>query len=295
MALVERGNVTQQGDALRILLNLSVNNLSKEQIAAEGSIPVLVALVENGDDEQKETATEILWNLVFQNGDCQHLIICEENTIEVLVKLCSHSHLRQRGLAAGVLGFAGQRLDADTKLRIAKDGGVAALLSFITNANHSQSKHEVLIAILGLTMGGGDTVRSIVDRAGANKILLEIVESDNERDNELATQLLAWLHSLSATLSRCKWMDEAEPICRHVLDRLQSLLDRGFSGIGTVQSRLHTIMKAREGTPRILRVIGAHDLAGALADLHRELGLLVPQSSKESWKPRWQTERAGMI
>lgn len=118
-----------------------------------------------------------------------------------------------------------------------------------------------------------------------------IVESDNERNQKLAGQLLAWLKcSLSETRNLCKAMDdEARPMCEHVLGRLQSLLDRGIDGVGAEQSRVNVVLKANRGKPAILRIVGARTFADALAGLHRDLDLLDGEDKRDLWTPRWQT------
>lgn len=148
--------------------------------------------------------------------------------MECLIGLVSGGSSTQRENAAGVLGILAHHLDADTKLRTAADGGIASLLVYVTNPKQSERIHEGLAALLGLCVGSGDTVRSIMANGDGYEILSKIVNSENEMNKNLAEQLLAWLVcSLSETSDLCKGMEEAEPICRHVLDRLHSLQERG--------------------------------------------------------------------
>jgi serine/threonine protein kinase len=94
----------------------------------------------------------------------------------------------------------------------------------------------------------------------------------------------------------CSAMDEAEPLCRHVFERLRSLMERKVepTSTGLLLSDFQSLMKQNDGKVAVLRLISAHSVARALEVLHREMDELEPPRARGQWEVRWQNERAAM-
>ncbi|KAL4145008.1 hypothetical protein PRNP1_012682 [Phytophthora ramorum] len=294
VALAQDGSDLQKEKAARVLMNWAINDTNKERISAAGGIPPLVAMLRSGNDAQKENAAGALWILTYQNTEMGRKVLDEKGLVDSLIKLVRDGTPAQQEMAAGVSGVLSQHLDPEAKAVIITCGGIEILLSLVHKPDNGW-KQEGLTALLELCADGDDTIRSVVEKAGGREILTKLVQSDDETNKKLAGQVLAWLGgNLHEISTLCEATSEAEPMCRHVLERLQSLLGRGIYDVATLKTRLRALLMSNGGKSRVIRLVGARSVADGLADLHREIDELDCQDSKGLWQSRWEIERAAM-
>jgi len=294
--LLRSGIDVQKEYAAKALCYLSENSINHEKIASAGGIPPLVELVRSGNEAQKENAAGALWNLALENTEIRGLIAAQSRAVDHLVTLASEGTQPQRGLAAGVLGFLGSHLPSEVKMKVATQGGIEALMLYLVRPESAEWIYEGLRARHGLCANGNDTIRAIVKKCDGEVTLSSIRVSGNERIKMLAGQVLEWLEGDFAGLSEmCQHMDEAAPLCLHLLERLRTLLGSGVRSSSSVRNRLRTLLITYGGKKMVLRLVNAHSLADSLANLHQEVDSSGQQASMGGWQPRWSADRDAMM
>ncbi|KAG3110985.1 hypothetical protein PI124_g1261 [Phytophthora idaei] len=274
IGLLREGDHVRKEKAAEALWGLSASDENKATIVAADGIPLLVALVRDGNAREKENALRTLWKLAFASTTNQDRIAAE-GAVDLLEHITSKSQPpRLLVLAAGVLGLLGQHLDSRVRDHIAAYGGTQALLGFLQSHPNDSHTCEALTALLGVCVGGSFVVRSNVRIAGGESILMTVSRSDNKQITELVNRLLEWLTGNVAQLSAlCTTMGEVEPLCRHILERLNSALNQGEDNekIRCVRNRFSTVLKVNGGKAMVERLVSFRSVTGFLDEIHVEL------------------------
>ncbi|KAG4044503.1 hypothetical protein PC123_g20056 [Phytophthora cactorum] len=291
IGLLREGDHVRKEKAAEALWGLSASDENKATIVAADGIPLLVALVRDGNAREKENALRTLWKLAFASTTNQDRIAAE-GAVDWLEHITSKSQPpRLLVLAAGVLGLLGQHLDSRVRDHIAAYGGTQALLRFLQSHPNDSHTCEALTALLGVCVGGSFVVRSNVRIAGGESILMTVSRSDNKQITELVNRLLEWLTGNVAQLSAlCTTMGEVEPLCRHVLERLNSALNQGEGNekIRCFRNRFSTVLKVNGGKAMVERLVSFRSVTGFLDEIHVELDQF---ECRGLWRTRWETDR----
>ena len=103
-------------------------------IAKAGGVPPLVALVRDGNDEQKESAAGALRNLAWRPDNSE--AIRRAGGIPPLVALVRDGNAKQRESAVGALGDLA--VNDDNKIRIEEAGVIPPLMALVRDGNAKQ-------------------------------------------------------------------------------------------------------------------------------------------------------------
>lgn len=115
---------------------------------------------------------------------------------------------------------------------------------------------------------------------------------------------------LARLLARCGSMNEAKPLCRHVLTRLQHYVSPTSStktenkaskamvaNIQAIAARFESIFKEQCDKPIVFRLVSARSLVNSLEDLHRRMDMFTTWSKDpvfHQWKSQWRQEAVKM-
>lgn len=291
--LVRRGNTNERQVAAGALWALSGSKENQAAIAALGGIRVLVTLASDRNCERKENALGVLWNLAYSHPVRQdEIAAC--GAIDSLVELSRTGTFKQKELATGVLGFISRFLSPQDKVDIAANGGVEALLIRI-DSDGRRWNEDTVVALHGICSDGNDVVRSTVKSLNGQTVLTNLLKNGDEKSKELAAHLLWWLTASVAELSKlCEDMDEAEPLCRHVLARLQDLQSHGNISIPPLINGFGALLHMNAGKRTLIRVLNARAVLDRLADMHGEIDKFDISRSSCQWKSQWEVEGAAM-
>lgn len=164
------------------------SNANCIEVASCGGIGPLVALVRDGNDEQKEDAAGALWNLAVNNENRVKIALCGGisplmelvrngndiqkekaaaalwniayknpdvavairpfGAVEPLLRLVRHGAESPKLQASGTLAFLNP--DPATTPTIAMHGGIEALIRFVQDASNDGDREEGLIALRNL-------------------------------------------------------------------------------------------------------------------------------------------------
>lgn len=175
------GSVEQKTWAARALTALAWHSPHNQAlIASAGAIPAFVALIQRGNNEQKDKAAAALLNL-SANADNQALIAAAGG-IPALIKLVWDGSQVQKPRAAGALWNL--TVDRRNHAQIIAAGGILALVTLLGSYNASDVQKERAAGALWNLSADTDNQAAIA-AAGAISVLLELVRygTDAQRKN----------------------------------------------------------------------------------------------------------------
>ncbi|KMZ63389.1 U-box domain-containing protein 2 [Zostera marina] len=174
-----------QGNAVTVLLNLSINENNKNKIVDANSIDPLIHVLKTGNTEAKENAAATLFSLS----------VIEENKIKIgrsgaigpLVDLLKNG--TPRGKKDATTALFNLSIFPENKSRIVKEGAVKHLVELMNPAVGMVDRAVVVLANLATISDG----RSDIGREGGIAILVEVVELGTPRGKEHAAAALLQL------------------------------------------------------------------------------------------------------
>ncbi|EGB01871.1 hypothetical protein AURANDRAFT_69414 [Aureococcus anophagefferens] len=205
------GNDEAQEAAARALVLLAVDDCNKAVIAAAGSVPLLVDLVEHGSVGAKEQACWALTNLAV--NPCLRRVIAEASGVETLLLAVVEDDGSDLCQAMAAAALANMAWDDDTAAIIMGMGAIDALVD-LERSGSALVKEMVAWALGNLACSSPD-VRLALAGAGAIPPLIELLRSGTYGARARAGRALAVLTS-------------------HMADE-KGVLARALEGLGALQ------------------------------------------------------------
>ena len=167
------GNDEAQEAAARALVLFAVDDCNKAVIAAAGSVPLLVDLVEHGSVGAKEQACWALTNLAV--NPCLRRVIAEASGVETLLLAVVEDDGSDLCQAMAAAALANMAWDDDTAAIIMGMGAIDALVD-LERSGSALVKEMVAWALGNLACSSPD-VRLALAGAGAIPPLIELLRS----------------------------------------------------------------------------------------------------------------------
>ena len=152
-----------------------------------GGIAELVALVQQGSDEEKEVAAKGLAKMQFDNAD-NKVAIAKAGGIAPLVVLIESGTDGQKQYAAAALAMLATH-NAENQAAIAKAGGIAPLVVLIQSGTDGQKQYAA--AALAMLATSNAENQAAISEAGGIAPLVELVQDGNDWQTENAAVALA--------------------------------------------------------------------------------------------------------
>ncbi|KAG3240226.1 hypothetical protein PI124_g14864 [Phytophthora idaei] len=192
LSMVREGDSVQQIQGLLMLLVWSAAEKNVNSIVAAGGVSLVMKLVSEGNDHQRENAALAPANLSENNANRDAIVSAGIPAFVAMVRDGSVRHKINATLALRNLSTIDKG-----RLAIAQTGGIPPLVSLL-GVRHLVQNTKVLSVLENLSLSG-DCCEKLV-AAGAIPLLVKLLRVDDIPTQQSATVLLANLSSDEATI-----------------------------------------------------------------------------------------------
>ncbi|GFP82916.1 U-box domain-containing protein 3 [Phtheirospermum japonicum] len=192
-----------QEHAVTALLNLSIDDRIKAQIAEQGALEPLIHVLRTGNPGARENAAAAIFSISLL--DEQRVKIGRSGAVKALVDLLGTGTVRGKKDAATAL--FNLSIFHENKARIVQAGAVRHLVGFVDPAGEMVDKAVALLANLSTITEGC----SAIAKEGAIPLLVEVLDSGSQRGKENAASILLQLCINSEKYCRSVLQEGAVP------------------------------------------------------------------------------------
>ncbi|KAJ8599422.1 hypothetical protein CTAYLR_008006 [Chrysophaeum taylorii] len=182
------GSDRAKRNVARVLSQLACNDENKKTIAKAGAIPVLVKLVEGGNDNDaaREWAAGTLQDLAV--NDENKISIANAGAIPVLVKLAKDGTDGAKTRATGAL--LNLACNSENQIAIANAGAIPVLIELAEGGNDA-ARENAAGAMGNLAVNAENQIA--IAKAGAIPVLVKLTKDGNDAARKNAPGALAYL------------------------------------------------------------------------------------------------------
>ncbi|KAL3647731.1 hypothetical protein CASFOL_008699 [Castilleja foliolosa] len=192
-----------QEHAVTALLNLSIDNRIKAQIAEKGALEPLIHVLKTGNPGARENAAAAIFSISLL--DEQRVKIGRSGAVKALVDLLGTGTVRGKKDAATAL--FNLSIFHENKARIVQAGAVRHLVGFLDPEGEMVDKAVALLANLSTITEGCLAIA----KEGAIPLLVEVLESGSQRGKENTASILLQLCINSEKYCRSVLQEGAVP------------------------------------------------------------------------------------